>query len=169
MNTPSRSGPEIVERAEQPYAAIVRSITMDTFGEIADRLLDVEKWLRSRGLAPSGAPFFRYNVIDMETRLEVEAGFPLPAMVEGDGEILARTLPAGRYASLVHTGHPDELVDVTGGLLGWAAEQGHRWDVADSARGEVWGCRLEVLHTDPSDEPDMTRWQTQLLFRLADR
>jgi len=41
MSTPAPSGPQIVERLEQPYAAIRRSITMDTFGQIADRLLDV--------------------------------------------------------------------------------------------------------------------------------
>jgi hypothetical protein len=33
--------------------------------------------------------------------------------------------------------------------------------------GERWGGRLEIYLTDPSQEPDMSRWQTQLAFRLA--
>jgi hypothetical protein len=34
--------------------------------------------------------------------------------------------------------------------------------------GERLGSRLEIYLTDPSQEPDMSKWQTQLAFRLAD-
>jgi hypothetical protein len=34
--------------------------------------------------------------------------------------------------------------------------------------GERWGGRLEIYLTDPDQEPDMSKWQTQLAFRLAD-
>jgi len=34
--------------------------------------------------------------------------------------------------------------------------------------GERWGCRLETYLTDPSEEPDMNKWETQLAFRLAE-
>jgi hypothetical protein len=34
--------------------------------------------------------------------------------------------------------------------------------------GERWGCRLESYLTDPRQEPDMSKWVTQLAFRLAD-
>jgi hypothetical protein len=34
--------------------------------------------------------------------------------------------------------------------------------------GERWGSRLEIYLTDPSREPDTSRWVTQLAFRLAD-
>jgi GyrI-like small molecule binding domain len=77
-------------------------------------------------------------------------------------------LPAGRYATLPHTGHPDGLADATASLLSWAAEQGLAWDVTETSDGERWEARLEIYETDPAQEPDMTRWQTQLAFRLAD-
>ena len=32
----------------------------------------------------------------------------------------------------------------------------------------MWGARLEIMLTDPAEEPDMHRWETALLFRLAD-
>jgi hypothetical protein len=32
----------------------------------------------------------------------------------------------------------------------------------------VWGCRLEILMTNPAEEPDMHKWETVLCFRLAD-
>ena len=34
--------------------------------------------------------------------------------------------------------------------------------------GERWGSRLEISLTDPRQEPDMSKWVTQLAFRLAD-
>jgi len=77
-------------------------------------------------------------------------------------------LPAGRYATVTHVGHPDELLAVTAALLDWATEQGLAWDATETDRGERWGCRLEVFRTDPREEPDPSRWETELAFRLAD-
>jgi hypothetical protein len=52
-------------------------------------------------------------------------------------------------------------------LLDWAAEQGLTWDVTHGADGDLWACRLENYLTDPSQEPDMSKWVTQLAFKLA--
>jgi effector-binding domain-containing protein len=158
----------IEERPAQPYVAIRRTITMETFPEIADRLPELFGWLAARGITPAGAPFFRYLVIDMEHELDVEAGVPVVTPVDGEGEVLAGALPAGRYAVTTHVGHPDELIAVTGAFLERAAADGLRWDATETDRGMRWGCRLEVLHTDPAEEPDMNKWETQLAFRLAD-
>jgi protein subunit release factor B len=54
-------------------------------------------------------------------------------------------------------------------LLSWADEHGLEWDVADTRAGQRWGCRLEVLKTNPNDEPDMSKWETDLVFKLADQ
>jgi effector-binding domain-containing protein len=134
---------------------------------VAARHAEVFGWLGARGLAPAGAPFFKYNVIDMTRELEVEAGVPVAAPVDGDGTVLFGVLPAGRYATLTHVGHPSELVDATKALLDWAAGQGLSWDVSPGDRGERWGSRLEIYLTDPSVEPDMSKWETELAFRLA--
>jgi DNA gyrase inhibitor GyrI len=141
---------------------------MQTISEIADRIPDVFAWLGARGIEPVGAPFLRYHVIDMERELEIEAGVPVAATVDPARGVISGVLPAGRYAIVTHVGHPDELVDVTGRLLRWAEQKGLRWDVRDSGRGEVWGCRLESYLTDPAEVPDMHRWETELAFRLAD-
>lgn len=160
--------PTIVERGAQPYVAIKRSITMDTFHEIADRFPEVFAWLEEQGVRPTGPPFFRFNVIDMQHRLEVEAGVPVDAALTGTGEVFAGMLPAGRYATVGHVGHPDELIDVTAALLDWAPTQGLAWDVTETPAGQKWGCRLAVYHTDPAEEPDMAKWRIELVFRLAD-
>jgi effector-binding domain-containing protein len=100
----------------------------------------------------------------MNNELELETGVPVASPVEGSGEIRTGVLPAGRYATVVHTGHPDMLVTATGDLLDWAAERGLEWD----SDGNTWGCRLEEYLSDPAEVPGMREWQTRLAFRLRD-
>ncbi|GAA4227752.1 GyrI-like domain-containing protein [Actinomadura meridiana] len=156
--------PNIEERAAQPYVAIRRRVTMRTISEVADRIPELFGWLGARGIVPAGTPFLKYNVIDMNGELEIEAGIPVPALVETDGEVLAGTLPAGPYATLTHTGHPDGLLNRTTELLDWAKTKQLTWDVTN----DRWAARLEIYETDPTQEPDPTNWETQLTFKLAD-
>lgn len=160
--------PTVVEHPAQPYVGVRDFVTMTTFAKIADRFPQVYGWLAERGIEPAGPPFFRYRVIDMERALEVEAGVPVPDPVAPTEPVFADTLPAGRYATVSHLGHPDQLIDVTRDLLAWGDEQGLVWDRQDSPAGDAWNCRLEFYLTDPSEEPDMNKWRTDLAFRLAD-
>jgi effector-binding domain-containing protein len=162
------TAPEIETRADQPYVAVRTRIPHAGIDGLAARFGEVFAWLGARGLAPVGAPFFRYNVIDMAGELEVDAGVPVATAVDGDAHVVSGVLPAGRYATLTHIGHPGELVGVNKALLDWAAEQGLTWDMTPTEGGERWGGRLEAYLTDPGQEPDMGKWVTQLAFRLAD-
>jgi effector-binding domain-containing protein len=162
------AAPEIVTRAEQPYVAIRGHVSMAEIGAFAVRTPEVFAWLGAHGLPPAGAPFLKYNVIDMMRQLEIDNGVPVAAPVDGDGHVVAGVLPGGRYATVTHVGHPSELADATKALLDWAAAQNLTWDMSPSADGDRWGSRLEIYLTDPREEPDMSKWVTQLAFRLAD-
>lgn len=176
MTSPDPAQPQIVERPEVPYAGLRGTVTMSTIASIADRFPDVFGHLAARGATIAGAPFLRYRRIDMERELVVECGVPVAAPVDGADagvtdvitDVFTDVVPAGRYATLLHVGHPDQLVARNGELLAWADAQGLRFDVSDTPDGEVWGARLEVLLTDPTVQPDMDKWETQLAFRLAD-
>jgi effector-binding domain-containing protein len=159
---------EVTQRTAQPYVGITANVTMSTIASVADRLPELFAFLAARGIEPAGAPFWRYRVIDMERELEVEAGIPVAAPVEGEGDVRAGVLPAGRYVTVTHVGHPDELMDATRDLLQWADAQGLTFDHADSPRGDAWVSRLEIYKTDPAKEPDMSKWETELAFKLAD-
>ncbi len=159
---------EIVTRPEQPYMAVRAQVTMAELPALGARFGEVFGWLGAHGLAPVGAPFFRYNVIDMAGQLDMEAGVPVAAAAEGDGTVVAGVTPSGRYATMTYVGHPKELAAATEGLLEWARAQGLKWDMSPGAGGEHWGGRLEIYLTDPSQQPDMSKWETQLAFRLAD-
>jgi effector-binding domain-containing protein len=157
--------PTIETRMDQPYVAIPVSVRIEELGSVVPLLTDrVFDWLAARGIAPTGPPFWRYVVVDMENKLELETGAPVASPVEGDGEIRTGVLPAGRYATVVHAGHPDTLVTATRDLLQWASARGFEWD----ADGNRWGCRLEEYLSDPAEVPDMSQWQTRLAFRLRD-
>jgi effector-binding domain-containing protein len=166
---PLAATPEIVTRPEQPYVALRARVTMAQLPELGARFGEVFGWLGAHGLAPLGAPFFKYNVIDMTGELEMEAGVPVATAPEaGEGDVIAGVLPPGRYATLTFVGHPKDLVAPTEELLDWGAAHGLKWDVSPGAGGDRWGGRLEIYLTDPSEQPDMSKWETQLAFRLAD-
>jgi effector-binding domain-containing protein len=158
--------PEITERSAQPYVAIAASVTIATLGTDVPPLNgEVFRWLAARGIAPAGPPFWRYTVVDMDRGLEVEAGVTVASPAAGeDGRVLAGVLPAGRYVTMRHVGPPESLGDATAGLLSWAQAQGLTFDTD----GTRWGCRLEIYLTDPVAQPDRTKWETELSFRLAD-
>jgi effector-binding domain-containing protein len=161
--------PTIVERPAAAYAAIKVKVTMDEIGAVVPPLNgEIFGWLATKGVPPAGPPFWKYDVIDMQRGLEIEAGVTVARAVEGDGRVITGVLPAGRYVTVVHTGHPNTLMGATGALLDWATAQGLKWDVAPSPAGDQWGARLELYLTDPRVEPDMDKWQTELAFRLAD-
>lgn len=162
------STPKIVERPAQNYAGIRTRVAMKDISKVADTLFpEVLGWLGKHNVAPAGAPFFKYNIVDMQGALELECGAPTGAKVAGDARVLAGVLPAGRYATALHTGRYDRLMDATRSLLQWVGEQGLKLDETKTTAGEAFACRLEIYLTDPRTEPNPERWQTELAFKLA--
>jgi effector-binding domain-containing protein len=158
------SEPKLVERPEQHYVAIRKLVTMAEIGSTLPPLIgDVFAWLTKKGIQQSGAAFWRYNVVEMDKKLEIDVAVPVASAVKGDGEIIADVLPAGTYAMMLHTGHPSELEEATRNLLDWAKENKVEWKM----NGERWGGRVEWYYSDPDTEPDMTKWETELAFLTA--
>jgi RNA polymerase sigma-70 factor (ECF subfamily) len=158
----------VIERAPQPYVSVPRTVTMATIGSAADDIPGLFEWLAAHGTEPAGAPFLKYNVIDMERELQIEAGLPVTVPVPGDGRVQAGVLPGGRYASVTHVGPYDQLIPAVRRLLEWADDQGLTWDKQDTPAGDRWGCRLEIYPVNPAEQPDPAKWETELVFRLAD-
>ena len=161
--------PKLENRPTQPYVAIRSLVNLQTFGaEIPKSLNAVHAWLEKQGLAPAGAPFIRYNVIDMERELDVEIGWPVTTPMTAEAPISSGVFPAGRYATAIHIGSYDGLMASTAALLYWADMQGIVWDRRPTDRGEAWGARFEFYLSDPAVEPDPEKWRTELAFMLAD-
>lgn len=161
--------PIVEERAEQPYMAIRTQATMRELPAVIPRLIgEVGAWLGQHGTPPAGPPFIRYLVINMAENLDIELGFPVAKAGQGNGRVSAGELPAGRYASLVYTGHYSGLMEANAALLEWGARQGLAWDTWTGENGDAFGARLESYLTDPANEPDPANWKTEVAIRLAD-
>ncbi len=162
------TAPIIEERTELPYMGIRTQVTMRGMAKAIPQLLDeLFAWLAKQGIEPRGAPFMRYHVIDMVAKLEVELCVPVASTVPGDNGVSAGMLPAGRYASLIYTG-VKRGIQGNKALLDWGAEQGLAWDRWVAGKGDAFGGRIERYLTDPDEEPDPAKWETEVAIRLAD-
>ena len=160
--------PYIENRKEQPYVGIRTQVPMKEFGTVIPQLLDeVFAWLGKRGIEPAGAPFMRYHVINMEAKMDVELGVPVATAISGDGRVSGSFLPAGRYAALVYSGIENGIKG-NAALLDWGAKKGLVWDTWEAENGDGFGARVEFFLTDPEDEPDQAKWETEVAIRLAD-
>jgi effector-binding domain-containing protein len=160
--------PQIQERTAQHYAAIPMTVPMDGLSSAVDSAFpELFGWLASQGIPPAGPPLIRYLVIDMAGELRIELAVPVAAPVTGSGRIQPGTLPEGRYAVLRHTGPYDGLIASNAALQRWAQEHGIEFDTWDTAQGSAWRSRAEHYLTDPSQEPDPGKWETDVAFLIA--
>ena len=118
--------------------AIPARVTMQEMGTFLPPLHgEVFAWLGRQGVAPAGAPFWRYVVIDMEAGFEMEVGVPVASAVPGGDRVFAGVLPARRYATLRHSGYSKDLYEATRALLEWAEQNGLAWQTSASGQGEA--------------------------------
>lgn len=157
--------PKLQSREKQPYVGIRSQVSMHQVGTTLPPLIgEVFTWLGARGASPAGPPFFRYRVIDMANLLVVDVGVPVTVALEGDQRVVADILPAGLYASVVHTGDYSELMLANQALQEWASKNGVTWQQSNVENGMAWASRLEIYLTDPTTEPNPRKWQTEIAY-----
>ncbi|MBZ0298891.1 MAG: GyrI-like domain-containing protein [Anaerolineae bacterium] len=157
--------PRLEQRAEQHYMGIRTRAAMSQLSTVIPQSIgEVFAWLGQRGVEPAGPPLVRYYVIDMEAELDIEMGVRVVHAVSGDGRVQPGVIPAGRYATLIHTGPYDGLMAATANLLTWAQANDITWQISKAGQDEVWGARIEFYPTDPQAEPDPQKWETELAF-----
>ena len=142
--------PEIRELSPQ-HAVVEVTVTDDAgipaavdsgFPRLFGRLADL-------GVEPAGPPYIRYLRTGAE--MELELGIPVgPDAGQSSG------LPGGRAAVLRHVGPFSGLRDACERLQTWAAERG------ETAAGPFW----ESYVTNPREEPDSSRWITEIVLPL---
>jgi len=162
------STPKLEARAAQPYVALLRrQVPIHELGRVLPPLHDeILHWLQTKSMAPAGAPFFRYLVVEMEAGLfDVEVGWPVATPLQSDGEIIAGQLPAGRYGVIINTGPFDDLTGAHQALMRWGEAQGLTWKTSD--HGWYWDANLEFYLTDPAEEPNPQKWETEIAYLTA--
>lgn len=161
--------PKTETRAAQPYVYVPFTVTMQQMQDPAREGFPlVFQHLEKHGLKPVGAAFYNYRRINMEKTLDVEAGIAVEALGPEEGRVRNGTLPAGNFIGLSWTGHPDQLMTVTGMLIGWVNLTQQKFDMEAKPDGDHFACRLEIYESDPDEIPNMEDWVTTLAFKLRD-
>jgi effector-binding domain-containing protein len=160
--------PRLEDRPNQAYAGIRVQVPMREFPTTIPAPLDeLFSWLGARGAEPDGPPFIRYHVINMLALMDIELGVPVATALPEDGRIRPGVLPAGRYATLTYTGIENGIAG-NAALLDWGKQQGLAWDRWSVEAGDAFGSRYESYLTDPGEQPDPSRWETEVAIRLTD-
>ena len=159
--------PTIVERAAQPYVALRRRVNIP-FGSVATKTMkQLQKAIKAQGIQGTGAAIFKYNIVKMP-ELEIEFGFETDTLQATSGELLAGTLPGGRYAELTFFGPYRHLYKVNGALIDWSRDKGLVFDMHPEADGDHFASRVEFYPNGPDDEPDAEKLKTIVSIKLRD-
>ncbi|MEQ8762572.1 MAG: GyrI-like domain-containing protein [Planctomycetota bacterium] len=147
-------GYEILEKElkEQATVTMRRKVKVE---EISDALADIFGKVFGHAVSSGkigGAPFCILH--DMkEGRMDIEAGVPLNSPIEGLADIKASKLPAGKVLVTWHVGPYHELGKAHQALEAWMKQH----DLESAA--PPW----EVYWTDPGQEPDPSKWRTEVV------
>jgi effector-binding domain-containing protein len=161
--------PKIVEREQQHYIAVREKVALADMRPVVDRAFQtLFGWLGDNGVAPAGAAFFRYNLVDMQGLFEIEFCVPVAKAAAPEAPVIAGILPAGRYGQVQWTGPYDALFDVNAVLVGWARETGIRWDVTGTPEGDRFAARFEVYENNPAEVSDPSELVTTVAIKIAD-
>ena len=115
----------------------------------------VREALEKQGVTGSSGPFARYHSFG-ET-VDFEAGVMVDKPIAPDGDVKPGVLPSGPAAIAVHGGPYDTLDATYDAMRGWL--DGNPDYVAN-------GGPYEIYLTDPSAEPDPSKWLTEIIFPL---
>lgn len=159
--------PKIVEKAPQPYAAILLTLRQPEIAQQAPPLVeDVITWVKAQGGELAGAPFFNYVNFFPGGTMEMQIGMPTTTVLKADGKMSTGTLPGGKYASITATVPYHELHDANMKLDTWAKAQGHELDGTEDGDRFINAVRMEIYHKDPGEDPS-GHPVTEIAFRLA--
>jgi effector-binding domain-containing protein len=156
------SDPLIDLRPAQQYLGITGKITEGVPAFVDRAFPELYAWLREHAVEPAGPPFLRYDEVDSDGQpLELEVGVPVDGATHGDERVRHNALPAGRYLTYLHVGpyRSETLPDLAAArkrLLTWA--EGH--ELAPLSH-------IEHFRIGPVEEPDFTKWETELAYLIV--
>ena len=149
----------IIERTLSPQPVLVarrRVKRVEIAKALGELLGAVFLHAQRAGATITGQPFTRYLEWG-PAMFSIESGLPIASRIEGEGDILADTLPGGSAAVTTHLGPYEQLFDAHAAVQLWLEESSRR------AAGAPW----EVYVTDPADYPDPKDWRTDIFWPIA--
>lgn len=118
------------------------------FGEIYG---EIANYAKDNSVEFAGVYYGVYHSVSPE-KIDLEAGFPVAGEPAGAGRIKSTKTYSGKAAKAVHTGPYENL----------KAAWGEFAKAVDSKDYKLAGPCFEVYLTDPQEEPDSSKWITEL-------
>ena len=138
----------------QPIVGIRTTVAMKEIGNVMGPLFgELHGHIQRSGGQPVGMPIARYHSMPTDT-VELECAIPVASPLEGAGRVQAGELPAGPAATVTHIGPYDDLPKTWAALTEWMQSQ--NLEGVDPP----W----EVYVTDPGEEPDPSKWRTDIFY-----
>jgi effector-binding domain-containing protein len=147
---------ELTEQKEQPVLSIRKRLAAaNRPQELGYAYSAVMRYLGDIGQEAGGPPFAAYYNMDMEN-LDVEMGFPVSKPAEGNGEVMAGSIPAGRQLSCMFKGPYSQIAPVYDAMNEWLTENGQKPS----------GIVYEFYLNSPLEVPE-SELLTKVVFLLA--
>lgn len=157
------------ERPTVHYVGIPVTARLSEFGapdgpnEMIPRIY---QWLADHGIAPTSGPLYVYrHVAGPDEPVDLTVAVPVAEPVKPTDGLVLGSLPSGTYVVGRHVGEPDGIPASAAEVRDWAEAGGHRLDMLRDDSGALWTGHAEHFLTDPTEEPDASRWVTELLFK----
>jgi effector-binding domain-containing protein len=145
---------ELKEITVQPVLSIRQRVKPEEMQQaFAEFFGEVWKYIQESDGQSAGMPFARYHSMN-DRSFDLECGMPVAAPMDGAGRIQPSELPGGRVAFSSYFGPYESLGEAHDALVVWMGENGH----------QVAGAPWEFYITDPGEEPDPSRWQTDIYY-----
>ena len=146
---------ELIQRERRP-ALVVRTRTpvAEMSSVLGPAWGAVMACAAKAGAQPSSPPFVAYHNMDMSD-LDIEIGFAVPHPVEGEGDVAAGDIAAGRAAVTLHVGPYDQVGAAYEALQDWMRAN----DLAPA------GPPYEFYLNDPQDTPP-DQLQTRVVWAV---
>lgn len=156
------------ERRAVHYVGLNVSARLTEFGATGGPNAQIPRiygWLNEHGIAPAGGPLYIYRRIDgPEDPVDLTVAVPVAEPVEPTEGLTQSSLPAGTYVVGRHVGSPDGIPASCEEVGAWAEAKGHKLGATGEEPGKPWTGFVESYLTDPAEEPDPSKWVTELLF-----
>lgn len=142
---------KIVQLNSQAALSITDTCAFDELGaKFGEIYSEIGAYIKSNSIKAAGYPFGIYHSFSPE-KIELEAGIPVEAGAAGEGRIKTMQTYSGKAAHTTFMGHYDKL-----------SEAWKLFAKLVDEKYELNGPCFEVYVTDPEEEPDSSKWITEL-------
>jgi effector-binding domain-containing protein len=146
-----------IKQTDKQYALVIKdSSACDEVDMLMGKVFgELGQYVGENRIEVSGYPFAKCYLWDEKANKYVaEIGFVIKNKVEGKGNIKCIEIPSAKVVSAIHNGAYETSGNTHMAIDNYIKEN----------KLTCSGIPTEIYITDPGKEPDMTKWQTEIIY-----